>query len=283
VATTQSNTNDIVDIRNYLYSRSAILWWAAFGIALATQLIALFGVWFDQTAILTIAGSAALIAPVLITWLREEANASFLRADRCRRMLLYADGMGRMPAEHDLAEVRSWTIGRHLAKASFLAPYYSSTKSPGTNRLVEHVAESAFFTHQLSERMGKFVSRIFVVSLLILAATLWMSGIFLPTEKVSDHGFQRFAKSAALMIAFLISGDLLLLWKKYRDLADQTLQIFRQGGSLRTLGDLREHQIMPIIEDYDIALNQGPPIPQRLYKKYVDELNRIYRETYLST
>ena len=71
-----------------------------------------------------------------------------------------------------------------------------------------------------------------------------------------------------------------MLIKKYADLSLSAKEIFTKCVKMREDNNLREKDILQIVEDYNIALLQNPPIPRRFYKKYKDDLNKIYRESH---
>ena len=271
---------DIQKLRHSLYANAEILWWASLLIALGTQVLMLMALWIDNKWIVVAGGLLTLVAPILIIWLREKDSTATVRADKCRRLILYADGLGRPINSEELSEVRAWGMCSSLQDAKFIAPYYTSAKSVGPNRLADIVAESSFFTYQLCERvLGAFwivfaVSLIMVVSLLFLSDLLASSlaqGITVSIENV--------AKSVALVIAFLLSADFLLLIKRYSDLRSTAHNTFRQCVSLRDKESLQEAQILWIVEDYNISVSRGPLIPGFFYRKYKDELNRVYRDS----
>lgn len=272
---------DIDDLRNHFYNRVGILWWATWWIAAGTQGIALITIWITATTGLAFLAIVILAAPIVIAWLREKANEAARRADKCRRVILYADGLGRSITKEELAEIRAWGMGAAPTGATFVPPYYSSTKSMGPNRLADIVAESSFFTSQLAERMLKKMWAIFIVSLGVLAAVLSLSDLFTPADSASLAGsIDKLSKAVASIIVFLISGDFLLLIKKYKDLQSLAYYTFHRAAKLRDQDSLPESQILALVEDYNIGVSQAPPIPARLYERYKDELNKVYRESH---
>ncbi len=210
---------DIEDLRGHLYARAECFWWATFWIAVGTQALALLAIWVNRTIILAIAALIALLAPILIVWLRERATIVSLRADRCRRLILYADGLGRSISKEELAEVRAWGMRETLVITSFVPPYYASPKPVGPNRLADIVAESSFFTSQLAQKVLSAIWGAFIISGGILISILFLSDLLTPTNESGVAGaIEKIAKSVASSIVFLISGDFLLLIKKYNDL-----------------------------------------------------------------
>lgn len=272
---------DIEDLRNHLYANGDKLWWISFWIVLGTQALMLVALWINYANLVAVVSLIALAAPILIAWLREKANTAILRADKCRRLILYAEGLGRPIAGEELSEVRAWGMGSTLKDADFVAPYYTSTKPVGPNRLADITAESSFFTCQLSERVLGTLWLVLLISLCMVFSILFLSDILAPLKKEgSIDPIINLAKSLAIVIAFLLSGDFLLLIKKYSDLRAMANDTFQQCVSLRDKKSLQEPHMHWIVENYNIGLIQSPPIPDMYYRKYKDELNSIYRKSH---
>lgn len=271
---------DLSDIRNHLYDRAERLWWVTFCIALGTQVNVLIAVWEPNKTFLTVAAILSLLASIAIVWLREHALTIMTKADKCRRLILYSDGLGRDISSSELAQIRAWTLGKELTSAPFVKPYYSSEKPVGPNRLADIMAESAFFTTNLAERMVIFLWVVLFVSALMIIGMLWAIGVLLADGAATGLPVvSAMMKSAAVFMAFLISSDFAVLLKKYADLRVLTKEVFEQCARLRDDESLTESGILLIAEDYSIVLLQSPPIPLCLYKKYRDELNTAYRSS----
>ncbi len=270
--------NDLIDIMQFLYKKAERLWWITFILAISTPLFSLFAVWYNKATFLVIIASIATITPIAISWIRHYSAAIYAKADKCRRLVLYADGLGREIASEELASIRAWVIGKHLKNAEFVPPYYLSNKRVGPNRLADIISESAFFTSQLSGKVVFFLWIVLLTSLLIVIGLLLSSNLFVSTEEVLQRNIiSTISKAAAIVVAFLISGDFTLLIKKYADLQSVAESTFNQCVKLRNDSTLSNSQIFFVVEDYNVVLVQSPPIPSIVYNKYKDELNKVYR------
>ena len=271
---------DLSDIRNYLYGKAENLWWISLWIAIGTQFLSLIAVWTDKRLFLTIIGFMAIASPLVITWLREIATEITNKADKCRRVILYADGLGQEIPKHELATICAWVMGATIKEAPFVSPYYSSSLKAGPNRLADIMAEAAFFTYQLVERLSFLLNLFFGLSIMIVIGILYTSNLFVDDDWQQGGLLSTVAKSAALVIAFLISGDFRLLIKKFYNLRTTSKETFEKCVKMRDDEDLKAKEILQAVEDYNIALVQSPPIPGRFYRKYKEELNRVYRESH---
>lgn len=208
---TAKNSKDLPDIRNHLYDEAERLWWWSLYLTLGAQLSSLIAVLVNDTWVLVIAGFLALVAPIGVVWLREWASTLTQQADKCRRLILYADGLGEEIPKEELATIRSWTTEIQLKAAPFTRPYYASKLPSCSNRLVDIIAESAYFTCHLAGKATGYLQIICAISTLVLVSILYFS-ISVPN---SASIVIIAAKSAISAISFFLAGDVFLLWKKY--------------------------------------------------------------------
>lgn len=226
----------------------------------------------------TSVGVAAGLLPVAVTWLRELATGFQVRADKCRRLILYSDGLGIDVSAASVAEVKAWAAGKALAEAPFVRPFYSSIKAPGPQRLADIVTESAFFTEHLAAKIQFWLWAIFGLTLVASIFALNLADLAIGTSQLL-----LVAKSIAVFIAFVISGDVALLAKKYGDLRSDARHAFQRCAQLRDMEKLSHDEVREVVEDYGIALLQCPPIPAWVYKWFRDPLNDIYRDCHQRT
>lgn len=269
--------NSLAEVRNHLYLRAEMLWQASLVFALATLLLTLFGLWTQNPAWLGVTGIAALILPIAIVWIRESATTFVIRGDKCRRLIFYSDGLGQEITPADVSEVRAWSMGDSLGPAPFSPPYYSSTQPQGIQRLADIAAESAFFSANLARKLQVWLWIAFGLLLIFAVFTLYLADL---TAKQNTGGLIFAAKSVAVFISFLISGDFAILAKKYGDLREKANYVFQQCANLREDVRATNEAVRGLIEDYNIALTQCPPIPSWLYARYQDQLNSIYRDSH---
>ena len=267
----------LAEVRNHLYLRAEVLWQASLALAIATLVLTVVSVWAHNPFLLGLTGIAAVILPIAIVWIRESASTFLIRGDKCRRLILYADGLGQEIAPSDLAEVRAWSVGGKLGPAPFSPPYFSSKLAPGVQRLADIVTESAFFSVHLARKLQVWLWISFGLLLTCAIFTLYLADL---AAGQSSEGLNLVAKSIAVFIGFLISGDFAILAKKYGDLRSETRHIYQRCAQLREDTHPSPEVVRAVIEDYNIALVQCPPIPSWLYARYRDQLNEIYRDSH---
>lgn len=272
---------DLPDIRNYFFDKAELCWRTSFWLAFIAQFLLLLAIWIENNAFLLIVAIFGVLLPITMDWLRELASDYFFRGDKCRRLILYSDGLGKNITREDLLEIQSWVMKQQINEAPYKKPYYASILPHGPNRLADITAESAFFTEKLSEKAIDRLWLALIISLLLLLGILLGSDLYIKNPANTDGVLENITKSAALIVAFLISGDFAVLLKKYYSLRDSSKNVFRNCIRLRSDQATLALDVIMVVEDYHLSLIQSPPIPSRLYIRYRDDLNEIYRDTHL--
>lgn len=272
--------SDLSDIRNHLYQRAELWWVCTLAISAITLFLGLVALWVNSTAWITFGGVFAIAAPIAIAWMREAASLNMLRGDKCRRLILYADGLGHDISPEDLAQARAWTLRTTPKDAPFVRPYYSSTVAPGPQRLADILVESTFFTEHLTGKLASWLWIAFGLAVTFACMILYVADL----QSATSYLFTFLvAKSAAVLVSFLLAGDFLLIAKKYSDLRNEAHQSYARCARLRSENNVSADEVRAAAEDYNVAILQAPPIPVWLYRIYRDELNRIYRHSHAVT
>jgi hypothetical protein len=271
---------DLDDIRNLLFKKAEFWWGISLILAVAMLAFSIAVLLIDSARLIAFSGLLGMLLPVVITWSRETSTANMIKADKCRRLILFSDGLDEEIPPNELAQVRAWAIGNVLEGAPYVKPYYSSEKSPGPRRLADILTESAYFTEYLASKLKLYLVVLFVASLVVAIVILSLADVISGAQHAS---LILIAKSVSVFIAFLISGDFLLLAKKFGDLRQSANEIFMRCARLRETEDISRHEIQCLADDYSVALLQAAPIPSWLYQKFRDSLNRAYRDSHIKT
>lgn len=221
-----------------------------------------------------ILGLCLFIFPIALFIFRELSMEYQNRAEKIRRSLILADALDHKPSEVELAQLRIdlGTIDR--SEPLFDKRYYDSKVPVGVNRLVDILAESALFTHNLCKRAVLIFSLMIGVGIIAICSSIYM----LLSLGVNCDVNTMFAKLMALFMVFLVSGDFAYLCRRYyclslasKEVLDKT-QILARKGAFPVEGALR------IVDDYNCAVIQAPPIPGFIYKSMLKPLNEAWRE-----
>lgn len=102
---------------------------------------------------------------------------------------------------------------------------------------------------------------------------------FLIQSNVSKSEGALAAKIVTLMIVFFISGDFISYYIKFSNLSKSSDKILNKCDNLRNEhGNSINYDIIKIMDDYNCALIQSPPIPSLIYKLKLHKLNEAWRE-----
>lgn len=270
------NEKDLSDIRNLLYDKAEWRWSWSLCFALFAQVSALAALWLNKPDILITAGLISIIAPIVEVWFKEWGDHFTQKADKCRRLILYADGFGEEIPKEEVATILAWVTNVQPKQAPFIRPYYASSLPYGPQRLADIVAESSYYTSHLADRITGYLTFLLALSVALLFAILYFS----LTNATPTNGLLSLARSAVSIMPFILAGNTLLLRKKYSDLYNTSNETFRLCARLRCCNNLQSHDILRVVEDYHLALIQSPPIPLKIYLKYRDALNEAYKRSH---
>src|SRR5689334_3830332 len=111
---------NISDIRNHFFDKSELYWRLAFWLAFVAQLLLFLAIWVKNVLFLLAVVASGILLPIAIVWLRELSLNNALRGDKCRRLILYDDGLGRHITREDMLEIQSWVLGFQVSEAPFV-------------------------------------------------------------------------------------------------------------------------------------------------------------------
>ena len=266
---------NLSDVRNHLYNRAELYWWISLALSLGIPLATFATIIFKIPEIQVTIGFIAVLSPFGVVWLREIAGDKSIKADRCRRSILYADGLGHDIAPEELLRIKACTLNGNIKAADFEKPYYDSRYDPGPKRLIDIVKQSAFFTSHLAEIVSGYLTRILIVLGIALIAIVYFG---LP-KLAGSQNLALIAKSATIIISTLYAGDILWLKLKYSDLHRESESTITQSAAMIQRQELTESEAFRLVEEYHLTINLNPPIPNYVYKKHAQRLNGIYRES----
>ncbi|MBI3271439.1 MAG: hypothetical protein HYZ53_20785 [Planctomycetes bacterium] len=218
-----------------------------------------------------------LVAQIALFGLRMVASVHQEQAEDVRRMAMLQDGLGNQPSSITLARLQE-SIGKfeHL-EPSYLGPYYSSQKPQGPRRMLEIMAECAFFTGGIARRVVQVALASSVVGLVAVLLALVIIVLF----GAASAWTQVLAKVVILTVSFLAVGDFAasaLAFKSLARSADAVLQ-----GCDQALGDLPNTEasslpILALFSAYTCAVGKAPPLPAFAYRRYQERLNDAWRD-----
>lgn len=274
---------DLHDIRTTLFDKSECFWLLSIFLGIITQVIVLILPFIENDPFVTTTGFLLILFPILSSIVKEWSNSYKNQGDKCRRLILYSDGLGNEITPHDLSNIRCALLGKvRFKEAPYIKPYYSSSFTPGYRRLADITAESAFFTFHLAKKMVFLVSMLIIISIAILAAAVYFIYIAANSSGtlVENQNLAIIAKTVAITMSFIFSCEMFFLWFKYNSLSNVASSVYKDCDKLRNEESPGSMQVTQAIEEYHVTLIQSPPIPKFIYLKYRDQLNDAYRKSH---
>jgi hypothetical protein len=223
---------------------------------------------------------ATLLFQGAALYLRQRGQQKQGIGDEIRRRGLMLDALGHFDQSYDLSELLRKVGDDARARAADRAEvnHFASSAHHGWGRLRDHLRENAFWNrclyHEAARRgishLAFFGATCIVVALLSVA--LVPQGVAIDTMRV-------FVLIATFLIAFTLLTDT-LAWRSASraiEVLDRKLDTMKNtsDSDLRdsALGDLQV-----ILAEYAVATSKIAPIPDSIYMKHRDQLNRAWNE-----
>ncbi len=210
----------------------------------------------------------AQLALFFCRW-RSTEHQSFGNQLRLDALLEHGLGVGLSP----LTEARVHQRIGPFDENADTSTYYASTLPAGPMRLVDDVAESAFFTAALARR--SFTILIGVITVAVVALVFGFTSLVL--VGASEDSLQLASRVVILAVTFWVADDLILIASTYygvfRD-CDQILQkadVFFSCSAKNPLQDAYS-----ILCDYHLAAGISPPFAATLYKRLNTRLSKTW-------
>lgn len=230
-------------------------------------------VWCDSFIAIGL-GLSLFILPVALFILRELSLRHQDYAERIRRSLMMADALGLKPSDIELAQLKIDIGDIDKTEPLFDKRYYDSKLSVGAGRLVDILAESAFFTYNLSRRATWIFGALVIIGIFVLFSVLYV----LFNLPISYEISLIVAKWTALVMAFLAAGDFAFLWCRYYYLSVASKDVLSKSDVLMKNNNISTEDAMKLAGDYNCAVIQSPPISGIIYQCMLTALNDAWRK-----
>lgn len=221
---------------------------------------------------------AGLLLPLLTYFLRSRASDAYARGEAWRRVLLLNDSLGHEPGPGEYVALLLDADGGGLnLQRKPAGNYYASELDPGYPRLLENLAESAFYTTHLAKVMAGVCYA--TVVLAVLALVLVALGVLASPEVTPEPGLwlgeagPRVAAVASVLLAFFATGQLAELAGAYTKLTTASRAVLDRAIDPRNR-HLSEGAVLSLLGSYEGALAAaGLPIPDILVRMRSKKLN----------
>lgn len=259
------------------YSRGeALLWRGIYAKVVIYAATLVNAIWSNEVAA-AIFLVLACIGQGLVLVLRSASHAHVELAERLRRLAMLQDGVGReVPAlEAAILAEKIWKT----AERPVNAPYYTSTLQKGPKRLIDITAECAFFSGSIANSAWR---TFFGVSVLT-SAVLLLSLILVTVVGTAQTRLEAIAKGVLVGITFWMTEDFLEMALRYRRLGLSCERVLQECSRLLEQQNPCGEDAYFVLQEYDSAFANTPPLPASIYARRSQRLAEIWRETHPRT
>lgn len=199
-------------------------------------------------------------------------------AEFLKRHHEYLEGFGKKPAPSLIADLRD-EAGSSLdeSKLKLLREgiTFLSEEPLGPRRVLENLAESAWFTKRLANTCSYILGTLFVVALCGGIAMLLYSGLS-PEQSLVRAAFTR---SVAATFTFLLSVGVLRSWIAFASLSNRAGHIHDKAIRLLEAASPDPLEAQGLLAEYQVHRASAPLIPTWLWKVRRQKLNAIWGDT----
>jgi hypothetical protein len=191
------------------------------------------------------------------------------RGAALRQVAMLQNGLGVQPNPFDAAEWAEVT-----GPTAVVPEYYESKEPPGPKRLAEITAESAFFSAVLAKRSAGIVA-----ACVVIGAVAVVVGVVAAVRGDSAPRSVDFATKVGLtVLAFIVTGDLVLLGVRYRRAASNAKRVLQDCKHALEFAVISSSTAHTLSAQYQIVMASSPPMPGLLYKATRDRLTMVFRQ-----
>jgi hypothetical protein len=220
-----------------------------------------------------ILGILAVLVPLFILGARVLFTHHYEIAEQMRRLVLLMDSLEIKPSQAEIAQFAA-EIGKGKVKViDFVPPYYDSKLPVGYNRLAENIAESAYFTKFQSRSAWMTFGLVCALGVLVVVLLL-----FVTTSALNIQNKEIIARILITLAVFFSAGDFFWIAIQFHRLHSACESIFARGDKMRNDKDLQPEEVYQLMQDYNCALIQAPPIPDWIYGSWIGRLNASWRQ-----
>ncbi len=200
--------------------------------------------------------------------------------EELRRRSLLLDALDPFDQAFDLAELLRKVSDRvrDQAKGRLTPDYYASRSQLGLVRLRDHVRENAFWNKCLYHEAAQRATKLLIGSVLVAAAVM-MIAIATVSRDTTIVLARIFVAFLAFVVAYSLFSDS-LAWRS----AARTMELL--DGRLDGIKSSTEEELrgvgtgnmLTLFGEYLVATSKVIPVPEPIYKRKRDQLNRHWKE-----
>jgi hypothetical protein len=206
-------------------------------------------------------------------WSKYHALYWFAKGDEPRRMEQFRAGLGHLPSVERCASIEQITGQCNLPINEH---YWASNKPVGSERMVEMILESSFYTRALAAKCRDLLRTIGTTGLVACIAVI-----------VAAYQLREVKRSSELIshiiltvFIFFLTGDFWILSYQYNDLFQSADDSHRQAVELAKGGNASSSDVLELAMSYNSAIAQSPPLFSGFHQKSQVKQNDLFKRHY---
>jgi hypothetical protein len=272
---TREEIMDLLKPMRSQFSRSKQFWYSrALPIGIGVYLAAVVVAWPLPRWLTGLLALGTVLAQIAAFVFRQAALSCYVEAESVRRRIMLQDGLGIAPSPSIFAPLHERSAGMATTEAKLDRTFYDSDEAQGSRRLLDIIAEAAFFTSSLARRTWKAFAATAIIGLAAPLILLLLATILGTAESVLEVG----ARAVIASMAFWVVGDIAAMAIQFFQLSLNAEQMLDQCERLLRQSNLETTDVLLLYAEYNCAVVRTPPIPFWIYTSCRDRLNEAWNE-----
>ena len=203
------------------------------------------------------------------------ADALQSKAEAFKRKLEFQDGLGWMIPDAEKSDMllEASSAVKRKAYGTEESRYYDSLETVSPRRAVENLRQSAWYTRHQARVMARYG---FTLSVLVLTLAIIFMVVSFQSPPLQRWG-PNIGRIFITVIVFLVASGYVRLGFRYLSFSQNAERITDRGTQLWKLEALTDIQAIQLLHEYQIARVTAPMIPDWLWRRKEEELNRLWK------
>jgi hypothetical protein len=264
--------DEFIGLHRAEFARAARLQYRILYVQIATAFLACFAVYLSDATAAYLLAVLTGIAALVWAYLARAYRSSRSLAERVRRATVITSAFAAPISAPDKRDVMTrFSVSVAEGQRFTDTDYYAADDPPGLARLAAIIEESAFWSCVL---LRKSADRTWFVFAAFLALAFVL--LFSTLPFVSAQEWLGGVRLLCAIVPLFVSTDVFGAASAYGSSAEEVKDV-QARLTLAKASDYPVADLFSIWGDYNSAVESAPIYPPGLYKRYRDELNRLWK------
>ncbi len=204
------------------------------------------------------------------------SDSLYNKTEEIKRKLEFQDGLGWIISDQEKSDLilEAPPTAKKKAYGPEESPYFDSTEAISPRRAIENLKQSAWYTRHLAKEMAKYM---FAFSVLVFALAVFFMVVAFQSPLLQEWG-PRIGRIVSAVLVFMVASGYVRLGFRYLTFSQNAERINDRGTQLWKLEALTDIQAIQVLHEYQIARVTAPMIPDWLWRRKEEELNRLWTQ-----